>query len=104
MPLGGAAYVRPYPLKSQPLPICHLGSCQLWQEYHSLVYAAENFDVQFTDLFAQRIPVDPQEFGRLDLIAASRLQGDADQRAFDLPKHALIEAAGGEPRSMGCEI
>src|SRR5437899_1481994 len=43
-PPAGGPVARSCPPKSQPWPICHLGSRRLLHDYHRLLQAAENRD------------------------------------------------------------
>src|SRR4029077_11738411 len=103
-PPAGGPVACSCPPKSQPWPICHLMSRRLLHDYHRLLQATENFDVQFADFFSQGIAVDAEEFGGLDLVAPGCLQRDAQQGPFDFPQDSFVKTAGRQPRSMGGKV
>src|SRR3954462_6425634 len=53
--------------------------------------AADDLEVEVTDLLAQGIAIDAEELRRPDLVAAGGGQGGADQRRLDLPQDPVIE-------------
>src|SRR6478735_5101128 len=53
---------------------------------------ADHLDVEIPDLLAKRVPVEPQQFGSLDLVAAGRGQRGADQGLFHIPQDTVVEA------------
>src|SRR5580658_9043698 len=48
-------------------------------------------EIEIAYLFAQGIPVEPENFSRLDLIATGPGQRGGDQRRFEIVEHAMIE-------------
>ena len=58
----------------------------------ALIPAAIDLDIKIADLFAQRVAVDPQQVGGADLVAARGCERRRQQRIFDLPQDAVIEA------------
>src|ERR1700730_17612079 len=57
-------------------------------------------DVEITDSLAQGIPVQPQKFGGLDLIAVRRGESRRNQRIFDLPQDPVIESGWRQARAV----
>ena len=55
----------------------------------SLARRAHPPDVEIADLLAQGIPVQPQQFGGLDLIAAGRGERRGNQRILDFLRKTL---------------
>ena len=49
-------------------------------------------DIEVCDLFAERVSVDAQKIGAFRLVSAGGVEGDLDQRQFDLAQDALVEA------------
>ena len=60
-------------------------------------------DVEIVDLFAQRIAVEAQKLGRLDLIAARRRERRRNQRIFELPQDPMIDAGRRQAIAVGPE-
>ena len=69
-----------------------------------LFKASNHLDVQFANLFAERVSVQPQELGRLDLISTGRRQGQLHQRTLDLTDHAAVQALGRKATLVGGEV
>ena len=63
--------------------------------------AANHLNIERSDLLAQRIAVEPQKFGRLDLIATRGGKADIDQRPLDLPQDPVIKPVRRQSIGMG---
>ena len=57
----------------------------------NLTKAGNAAQIEIADLFAQGIPVEPENFSRLDLIATGPGQRGGDQRRFEIVEHAMIK-------------
>src|ERR1700730_741133 len=60
--------------------------------------------LQIPDLLAQRVAVDAEQIGRANLIAARRRECRREQRVFDLPQDAVIEAGRRQAVAEAAEI
>src|ERR1700686_2361583 len=58
--------------------------------------APDHLDVEIADLLAKRIPVHAEKLRGLDLIAAGRGKGRADQRILHLAENTMIEPWRGQ--------
>src|SRR5690606_13011161 len=65
---------------------------------------AIDVNAELTDFLAQRVAIDPEQFRRLDLIAARSSKRRQDERIFHLRQNALIEAGGRQVAGEFCEI
>src|SRR3712207_4192468 len=52
---------------------------------------AHDLDVEFAQLLAQRVAVEPEQLGRPDLVAARRRQGKLQERPLDLAQDPVVE-------------
>src|SRR5581483_3172258 len=57
----------------------------------ALLHAAQHLDVELADLLAQGVAVEPEQRGRLQLIAARGAQAEADQRPLDVLENAVVD-------------
>ena len=62
-------------------------------------------EIEIADFFAQGIPVEPENFSRLDLIAAGPGQRGGDQGRFEIVEHAVVkpDLRRSEERRVGKE-
>src|SRR5690606_37803776 len=58
--------------------------------FRPLLQAADDLNVEVTDLLAERVAVDAEEVGRLDLVSARGGERHAEERLFEFPQHAVI--------------
>src|SRR3546814_6032633 len=57
-----------------------------------LFQAPDDLDVMVADLLAQRIPVQAKHMGGLDLVPPGSCQTEGNQRDFQFPQHAIVQA------------
>ena len=65
---------------------------------------ANYLEAEVADFFPERVPVEAQEMGRADLIAARRRKTDGKKRPLDLLQHAIVEPRRWEMVSLPQEI
>src|SRR3954468_411152 len=56
------------------------------------IAAAEDLNIEVSDLLPQRVSVDPEQVGGPDLVSPGGREGHRQQRVLDLPQDAVIEA------------
>src|SRR5690349_24137754 len=69
------------------------------QALEAASWSPTDVNVQFADLLAQGIAIEPEHVRGLELIAARRQQGARDQRTLDLAKQPVIDT-GRRQRSV----
>ena len=74
------------------------------QALNAASWRPADMDVQVADLLAQRVAVEPQYVGRLELIAAGRRQGSRDQRSLDLANQSIVDARRRQGAVVGTKI
>src|SRR5262245_7150025 len=64
-----------------------------WTTDTDLPRAANDGYVELAYLLAQRVPIQPEQAGRANLVAARGLEGQLDQRPLDLAQDPAVKAA-----------
>ena len=66
--------------------------------------APDHFKSQIVDFLAKRVPVEPQELGRADLVSTRSRKANRDQGAFDVLQDSFVQARWWKAAALFGEI